>query len=70
MIEIVDERPLLAVGENDPDHAEASREGGVFLFDHLTCTPSEILAVFHLVANFEVQSLSHFLFYNKIRCCL
>lgn len=70
MVEIVDEGPFLAVGEHYPDHAEPAGEGGVLLLDHLTRAPSKIMPVFHFVAYFEVQPLSHFLYYNKIHRCL
>jgi hypothetical protein len=54
VVEVVDEGALLAVVEEDPHHAEAAREGGVFLLDNLAPAPSVVSPVFYLIAQLQV----------------
>jgi hypothetical protein len=64
VVEVVDEGALLAVVKEDPHHAEAAGEGGVFLLDNLAPAPGVVSPVFDHIAQLQVQSL-HFLYYNK-----
>lgn len=63
MVQVIDERPFLAVVKEYPHHAKTTFQGRVLLFNDLTPSPSTMLPVHHDVANFQIQPPAHFLFY-------
>ncbi len=65
MVQVIDERPFLAVVKEYPHHAEASFQDRVLLLNDLAPAPSTKLPVHNHVANLQIQAPAHDLFYNS-----